>query len=145
MTIRSRVLTICSDANRQAIESAMANWSLELQFCSSLQEARGALRRGTRHPVVLCEDQLPDGSYREVLQLLGPRISRTHVIVLAAADLDDCYREACALGAFDVIANPCQRTDVQWIVIRAFQDHQHRGSFRPRQDASEPSGTVANG
>lgn len=109
----------------------MASWSLDVQSCTTVQEARSVLRGG-RHPVILCEDRLPDGSYEDVLKLLGGRLDRTRVVVMAGTDLDECYRQARALGAFDVIASPCQRTDVQWIVIRAVQDHQHRSSYRPR-------------
>ena len=136
MTMRWRVLAICSEANRQAVQTAMSNWSLEVQSCSTVQEARSALRGG-RHPVILCEDRLPDGSYEDILKLLGGKLERTRVVVMAATDLDECYRQAHALGVFDVIASPCQRTDVQWIVIRAVQDHQHRSVFRPRPSPEE--------
>jgi len=142
MTMRWRVLTICSEANRQAVETAMASWSLDLRFCTTLQDARTALRSG-RQPIVLCEENLPDGSYQDVLRLLGSKLHRTRVIVLSDADLDQRYNEARAAGAFDVIASLCKRTDVQWIVIRAVQDHQHRNTFRPRSRiVEEPVATV---
>ena len=143
MSMRWRVLTICSEGNRQAVQTAMSNWSLEVQSCSTVQEARTALRGG-RHPVILCEDRLPDGSYEDILKLLGGKLERTRVVVMAATDLDECYRQAHALGAFDVIASPCQRTDVQWIVIRAVQDHQHRSSFRPGASPEEPANATSS-
>jgi DNA-binding NtrC family response regulator len=136
MTMRWRVLSICSDANRQAVETAMANWSLDLRFCNTLQEARSILRAG-RQPIVLCEEKLPDGSYQDVLRLLGSKLYRTRVIVISDSDLDERYAAARAEGVFDVIASPCKRTDVQWIVIRAVQDHQHRNTFRPRSRVTE--------
>ena len=139
--MRWRVLSICSDVNRQVVETAMANWSLDLRFCTSLQEARAALRSG-RQPIVLCEEKLPDGSYQDVLRLLGSKLSRTRVIVISDSDLDERYAAARAEGAFDVIANPCKRTDVQWIVIRAVQDHQHRNTFRPRSRVTEETEPV---
>ena len=139
--MRWRVLSICSDANRQAVETAMANWSLDLRFCATLQEARAILRSG-RQPIVLCEEKLPDGSYQDVLRLLGSNLCRTRVIVISDSNLDERYTEARAEGAFDVIASPCKRTDVQWIVIRAVQDHQHRNTFRPRSRVTEEAETV---
>jgi len=139
--MRWRVLSICSDANRQAVETAMASWSLDLRFCTTLQEARAALRSG-RQPIVLCEEKLPDGSYQDVLKLLGSKLYRTRVVVISETDLDERYKEARAVGAFDVIASPCKRTDVQWIVIRAVQDHQHRNTFRPRSRMAEKPETM---
>lgn len=73
--------------------------------------------------MVLCDETLPDGTYRDVLKLLGHKLCHTRVVVMSSSsDLDDFYREAQPLGAFDVIASPCRRTEVQWIVIRAVRE-----------------------
>jgi DNA-binding NarL/FixJ family response regulator len=87
-------------------------------WCSNLDEARHALRR-RKQPLVLCEAQLPDGSFRDVCELLGPRLKSTRLIIVTSADLEACYDEAMGLGAFDVILGPCSRTDFQWILMRA--------------------------
>ena len=136
MTTRWRVLTIGSETNRQVVETAMVNWSVELHSCATLKEAQAALA-SARHPVVLVDDKLPDGSYHDVLKLLGSRLDQTRVVILAAGDLDECCREAQAIGAFDVITSPCRRTDVQWIIIRAVQDQQHRKACQSRSRHAE--------
>lgn len=120
--MRWRMLAICSNQSRKIVESAIERWSLEVGWYTSLHEARRSLRRGT-HSLVLCEANLPDGTYRDVIQLLQHKMGQIRVIVMSESDLDDCYREAMDKGVFDVIATPCRRTDVQWIIMHAVQGH----------------------
>ena len=123
--MRWRMLAICSTQNRKVVESAIERWSLEVGWCSNLQEARRSLRRGT-HSLILCEAKLPDGTYQDVMRLLAHKLGRIRVIVMSEPDLEDCYREAIEMGVFDVIATPCRRTDVQWIIMHAVQGHPQR-------------------
>lgn len=69
--------------------------------------------------LTFCDDYLPDGSYRDLLDAL-PRMTRRVplVVVMSGEDRDRTHRDAIEHGAFDVIASPCSKQDVQWIVIR---------------------------
>jgi DNA-binding NtrC family response regulator len=118
--MRWRMLAICSIENRQAIESAVTEWSLEICWCLTLQQARRGLRRGN-HALVLCEAELPDGTYRDVMKLLKRKLDQVRVIVLSPSE--DCYSQVIEMGAFDVVASPCTRTDVQWMIMQAVQSH----------------------
>jgi DNA-binding NtrC family response regulator len=120
MTMRWRMLAICSIENRQAIENAVTEWSLEICWCLTLQEARRGLRRGN-HALVLCEAELPDGTYRDVMKLLKRELDQVRVIILSPSE--NCYSQAIEMGAFDVISSPCSRTDVQWMIMQAVQGH----------------------
>ena len=55
-------------------------------------------------------------------------------------ELDDKYDEAMRLGAFEMIASPCRKSDIQWIVIRAMQEESRRGGNRRRSASHEDSG-----
>lgn len=120
--MRWRMLAICSTQNRKVVESAIERWSLEVGWYSNLQEARRSLRRGT-HSLVLCEAKLPDGNYEDVMHLLEHKLGTVRVIVMSESDLEECYSSAMEKGVFDVIATPCRRTDVQWIIMHAVQGH----------------------
>lgn len=117
-----RMLVICSTENRHVIESAILEWSLEVCWCLTLQQARRGLRRGN-HALVLCEAELPDGTYQDVMTLLKHKLVQVRVIVLAEEYSEDRYRQAIEAGAFDVISAPYKRTDVQWIIMQAVQSH----------------------
>jgi DNA-binding NtrC family response regulator len=120
--MRWRMLVICSTENRQVIESAILEWSLEVCWCLTLQEARRGLRRGN-HELVLCEAELPDGTYQDVMTLLSHPLGQVRVIVLAQVHSEAAHRQAIELGVFDVISAPYKRTDIQWIIMQAVQSH----------------------
>ncbi len=122
ITMRWRMLAICSLKNRQLIESAILEWSLEVCWCLTLKEARRGLRRGN-HALVLCEAELQDGTYLDVLATLKHKLDQIRVIVLAESHSEVGYNHAIESGAFDVISSPCSRTDVQWIIMQAVQGH----------------------
>jgi DNA-binding NtrC family response regulator len=122
MNMRWRMLAICSTENRKVVESATTEWSLEVCWCLTVQEARRILRRG-KHALVICEAKLPDGTYQDVMQLLKHKLDQIRVIVLSESHLENCYDQAIEMGAFDVVSAPCKRTDVQWIIMQAVQGH----------------------
>ncbi len=130
-TTPGRVLVISTGENRDVVTSAMSHWSIEAVPCSGVREAR-TLLPSTRPSLIFCEEALPDGTYRELLQDVS-KTAKTRVVVISAdAELDAHYNEALALGAFDMIASPCRRSDVQWIAIRAMQDELRRSGGRRR-------------
>src|ERR1700691_4687184 len=120
--MRWRMLAICSTETRHVIQSAIIEWSLDVCWCLTLQEARRGLRRGN-HSLVLCEADLPDGTYQDVVKLLKHKLDQIRVIVLSESPSENFYRQGMEVGAFDVISGPCRRTDVQWIIMQAIQSH----------------------
>jgi DNA-binding NtrC family response regulator len=82
--------------------------------------------------LIFCEDQLTDGTYQDLLgSTVKPAKSR-FVVLSPTPEADDKYEEAMRLGAFEMIASPCRKSDVQWIVIRAMQEESRRGGSRRR-------------
>jgi len=144
-----RVLIIGAETNREIVRTTMAQWALETTFCSSVHEARPLLTN-SGFSLVFCEDQLSDGTYQD---LLGPTVKpvKSRFVVLSPTpEADDKYEEAMRLGAFEMIASPCRKSDIQWIVIRAMQEESRRGGNRrrvtPHEDGNaETAAVVTNG
>ena len=115
-----RVLVVCQDAgNSRVIEEATRSWMFETVACTSIQESRNLLDKQD-FALIFCEERGADGTYRDLLSVARTR--RVPVAVMISdTNQDFVFREAMALGAFDVVASPCSRKDVQWMVIRATQ------------------------
>lgn len=154
-TTPGKVLVISTGENRDVVTAAMSHWSIEAVPCSGVREAR-TLLPSARPSLIFCEEDLPDGSYRELLHELSKATKTRLVVISAAAELDEHYNEALALGAFDMIASPCRRSDVQWIAIRAMQDELRRSGGRrrsklgpellsPNSETGSGEGPVPNG
>jgi DNA-binding NtrC family response regulator len=100
------VLVACKDyESRCALASILADFALDLVFASSVDQARAILLGQPIH-LVLCEDILPDGSFRDVLHTLKLAGSGTPLVVCSLLGEIDEYLEAMESGAFDFIAPP---------------------------------------
>jgi len=122
---------ISTGENRDVVTAAMSHWSIEAVPCSGVREAR-TLLPSARPSLIFCEEDLPDGTYRELLNDVSKTAKTRVVVISASAEQDAHYNEALELGAFDMIASPCRRSDVQWIAIRAMQDELRRSGGRRR-------------
>jgi DNA-binding NtrC family response regulator len=114
------VLIVCSDAAKgRVIEETIRGWSLDTVVCCSLQEAR-TLMSEQDMALVFCDENLEDGTYGDLLTVMAHTTRKIPIVIMISdTDEDWPYREAMAQGAFDVIATPCSKQDVQWLVIRA--------------------------
>lgn len=139
---------IGSDASCEVVRNTMTQWALDTTCCSTVREAR-TLLSGNGFSVIFCEDHLPDGNYHELLNSF-PKPSKSRFIVMSSTpELDDKYDEAMRMGAFEMIATPCRKSDIQWIVIRAMQEESRRGGSRRRsateEAVEEPAAVTTNG
>ena len=129
---------IGSDASCEVVRNTMTQWALDTTCCSTIREAR-TLLSGNGFSLIFCEDHLSDGSYHEVLNSFAKPSKSRFIVMSSTPELDDKYDEAMRLGAFEMIATPCRKSDVQWIVIRAMQEESRRGGSR-RRPATEETG-----
>ena len=101
-------------------------------ICSAgIQEAVSLLPQ-TSPFLIFCEESLPDGTYKDLLREIGKATKARLVVMSPNAEQDENYNEAIALGAFDMIASPSRRSDVQWIAIRAMHEDARRTASKRR-------------
>jgi len=112
--------------NNRVIREATEGWMVEDTLCVTLEQARTFLvsRDAT---VVFCQDVLPDGTYRDLLSSTRVLARKAAIVVMVSeANRDSVPLEAPRLGAFDLIASPCSKQDVQWAIIRVVNTASHR-------------------
>jgi len=80
---------------------------------------------------VLCEDTLPDGSFRDVLHTLRLAGSGVPLVVCSLLGEIDEYLEAMESGAFDFIAPPFRPTELESIVNSALNEYPPESKKRP--------------
>lgn len=73
--------------------------------------------------VVLIEDNLPVGNWKEILELVLRAASPARVIVISLHADDRLWAEALNLGAYDVLAKPFNRTEVVRVLNWAWNWH----------------------
>jgi DNA-binding NtrC family response regulator len=80
-----------------------AHWKLDV--AGGYREALVKLRH-TQVPVVLSQSELPDGTWKDVLNLLAPMFHRPRLIVFARHVDNRLRTEVLNLGGFDLLATP---------------------------------------
>lgn len=115
------VLVASSDPrNRRALANIVGECGLKAVVSSSVSEVQATMTRESIC-LVFCEDRLPDGSFRDVLRTVAE--CRSPVLLVMFSRLCDwkCYLEAMQLGAFDCIAPPYRRNEIERIVRNALR------------------------
>jgi DNA-binding response OmpR family regulator len=96
-----------------------ARW--KLYVARTYREALAELGR-IRVPVVLCECQLPDGNWKDVLGRLAPMIERPRLIVFARKADDGLWADVLNLGAFDLLTTPFREPELVFAIGSAWLD-----------------------
>jgi len=71
--------------------------------------------------VFFCEENTPDGSYRELLSMVRATSAETRFIVVLSTSEWEGYFNALRLGAANAIAVPLQAADVETILLHALR------------------------
>ncbi len=86
-----------------------SNWQ---QHGVSTQKEAFAFLHETVAPVAICESELPDGTWRDVLSQFG-RMQCPPMLVVTSRMADDrLWSEALNLGAYNVLAKPLNMKEV---------------------------------
>ena len=112
-----------------------ADW--QLYTASTYREALVALGLH-RMPVVLCECQLPDGDWKDVLSQLAPLPDRPRLIVFSRNADERLWAEVLSMGAFDLLAAPFREEELVFTLGSAWLDWQgerERGPLRKHSHA----------
>jgi DNA-binding NtrC family response regulator len=95
--------------------------------------------------LVFCEENVTDGSYRELLSAMHASNKMTpFVLILCTGKWEECL-EAVRLGAADVLRCPLEPTDINLTLVRAMRDKEYADgglyvSPCPTLQTSEPAG-----
>ena len=117
-----RVLIVGGNENG-TIRDALLDWGIHVMQCRSVREARKILRE-QKVPQVFCNAKLPDGSYRDVVDIARSVQPEPRVVVLMPkGSAEHSFQDAMKAGAFDTLPSPAGRPDVHWEVLQAMREN----------------------
>ena len=140
----SQILIVSSELeNRRSLNDLLVKEGYETLCASRVSDCQPALE-SQKISLVFCDRRLSDGTYREVISATRAAKLKARVVVTSRlADWDE-YLDALRHGAFDLIASPCQPTDVLWAIIQARrEDQEHAGFVAPSRARAASVGQVA--
>lgn len=129
-THKINLLAISPDkGDRQSLESIldMSRWSI--QGASSYREATRLIRE-SGPSLILCERDLPDGSWKDVFREAGVLRNPPPVVVVSRQADERLWAEVLNLGGYDLLLKPFENTEVRRVMNMAFRHGTHH-AFQP--------------
>jgi len=107
-----------------------AETTLAITEASDCGQAIAQIKR-TDLRLVICEQDLPDGSWKDILDAIATESDPPSLIVTSRLADDRLWAEVLNLGGYDVLAQPFDREEVRRVAVLA-RDHrpQPRGPRR---------------
>ena len=106
------------------LRSILNDSQLRIVKSRTCKEAIARLCR--RHmPVVICESDLPDGTWRDVLNQINTLAYRPVLIVTSRLADDHLWAEVLNLGGYNVLAKPFRESEVRHVVA-SLRMHEER-------------------
>jgi DNA-binding NtrC family response regulator len=140
----AQILIVSSELeNRRALNEILNKEGYDTVCASRVADCYESLH-AQRISLIFSDRRLSDGTYRDVVAAArAAKLSVRVVVTSRLADWDE-YLDALHHGAFDLIASPCQPTDVLWAIIQARrEDHEHAGFVAPGRARAASVGQVA--
>lgn len=103
---------------RNALLSTLESRGLVPVCASTLGEARSILSH-ERVAVIFCQSRLEDGGFEDVLAEKSMRSPGVPVVVCSPSPDSESYLDVMSRGAFDFIAFPYARKEIEWILTCA--------------------------
>ena len=131
------VLVVTSAAESQRrLRLSLCRLKLRRTAVPSLEACRqAALRRRWR--VVICEAVLPDGDWRDVLELFAGEAAPRLIVTSRLAD-ERLWSDVLHRGGYDVLAQPLADLEMDRVIRLAHADAPDRVVRRHRPDAAGP-------
>ena len=96
-----------------------ANWKLHV--ARTYREALMQLSR-ERVTIVICECQLPDGNWKDVLNRIMAMVDRPRLIVVSRHADERLWAEVLNMGAFDLLSIPFREEELAFTIGSAWVD-----------------------
>jgi DNA-binding response OmpR family regulator len=130
------LLAISPDkGDRQSLESILDLSSWSIQGAASYREATRLIRE-SGPSLILCERDLPDGSWKDVFREAGGLRNPPPVVVVSRQADERLWAEVLNLGGYDLLLKPFERTEVRRVMNMAFR-------YRSRLNSHAPESAVA--
>ncbi|HYO82493.1 MAG TPA: response regulator [Bryobacteraceae bacterium] len=138
-----RILAISSNENQlAALARIVSHTTWILETASHLSSAEQILSRNEVQ-VLLCDERLPDGTWRDAVERALRLPAPPEVVVVSKTGEDRLWAEVLNLGAWDVLICPFQAKEVFRTIHMAWQrcmDHTRRCSPAAMR---KPAGSVS--
>ena len=107
---------------RECLQGAFRGLPINIFMVTTSGQAQELLA-SLSFSIVMCEESIPDGSYRDLLGIVHAKYKQTKFVVLLSSIKWEQYQEAKQRGASEVIHCPLRPSDIDDFVLRTIRSH----------------------
>lgn len=113
--------------DRSAVRQILQNACWRIDQAANLEDAGKRLRDKVAS-VILCEKDLPDGSWKDLLPVLRELPVVPSVVVISRYADDDLWADVLSSGGYDVLSKPFDRRELVRVVGMAWRQSYTKNS-----------------
>lgn len=126
--MNERLLLVQPPHRRRELLELLEGKSLQISTASDFREAREKLTEEAAFDLLLADAELPDGTWRDLLQLNLRLEPPCEMIVCSPCGDEELWAEALQRGAYDLLVEPYSRQEV-YRIIRSALDNRYIRRF----------------
>lgn len=126
--MNAKILLVMSPQRRGQLLKILADYGFELFVAGGFQEARKKLAGPASYDLVFADAELPDGSWRDLLQFVVDSERTCEMVVSSRCGDERLWAEVIQCGVFDLIPEPYEQQEILRI-IRSALDSQYMRRF----------------
>ncbi len=123
-----KVLLVIPPYRRSELLRLLEGKDLQLFLASDLRDAQQKLNGPVSYDLLLADAELPDGSWRDLLEYLLNSKRPCEMIVCSRCGDEQLWAEVLQCGAYDLLVEPYDRQEVHRIIQSAI-DNQYMRRF----------------
>jgi DNA-binding NtrC family response regulator len=126
-----------------SIRQILRNDCWQIEYARNLEEAAKHLKR-LAASVIICERDLPDGTWKDLLQRTKEFEPAPSMLVVSRQADERLWSDVLNLGGYDVMPKPFERRDAVRIISMAWRNCRSKVPKKPVSSESEVSPRYAH-
>ena len=118
-----RILLVMPPERRARMQRLLSEDDIDLNFAEGIADAQGKLSGPARYDLAFVDSELPDGSWRDLLQFVVASRKGCEMVVCSRCGDERLWAEVIQCGAFDLVPEPMERQEIRRIMHSALESH----------------------
>ncbi|MBI3933899.1 MAG: hypothetical protein HY316_04350 [Acidobacteria bacterium] len=118
-----KVLLVMPQGRRERMLRFLSDQAIEIFVADSVRDAQEKLAGPAKYDLAFVDSELPDGSWRDVLQFVFATHANCEMVVCSRCGDERLWAEVIQCGAFDLVPEPLERQEILRIMHSALDSH----------------------
>ena len=118
-----KMLLVMPQGRRERMLSFLSESGMDVSAAEDVKEAQKKLAGAVKYDLAIVDSELPDGSWRDVLQFVAASHAGCEMVVCSRCGDERLWAEVIQCGAFDLVPEPFEKQEILRIIHSALDSH----------------------